>query len=135
MNSKIKLEKVEFVPKALEPATLYVSERYKVAVHLCACGCENKVTTPLGPAEWAFHSENGKPTLYPSIGNWQIPCKSHYWIKNGEIIWSYAWTDEQIERGRTNDQQRLEEYFKKSKQKVKKSPLARMKEWLISLFK
>ena len=26
--------------------------------------------------------------LYPSIGNWQFPCRSHYWIRRNRIIWA-----------------------------------------------
>jgi Family of unknown function (DUF6527) len=50
----IKLERVQYIPKQLSPGILYVSEKYSVAGHLCACGCGNKVITPLGPAEWSF---------------------------------------------------------------------------------
>ena len=48
MNT-IKLERVQYMPKQLSPGILYVSEKYSVAGHLCACGCGNKVITPLGP--------------------------------------------------------------------------------------
>ena len=51
---------------------LYVSEKYAVAGHLCACGCGNKVITPLRPEEWSFTEHNGLPSLWPSIGNWQL---------------------------------------------------------------
>ncbi|WP_392469516.1 DUF6527 family protein [Sphingobacterium cellulitidis] len=143
MNSKIRLEQVVFIPNELDQGVLYVSDRYNVAVHLCACGCENKVTTPLGPAEWSFNNDDSGPTLYPSIGNWQIPCKSHYWIKDGEILWSYAWTEEQIERGRKNDQEKLEQYFKQrelpeirpQEKEARKSFWVRIKDWILQLFK
>jgi hypothetical protein len=29
-------------------------------------------------------SEGAKATLMPSIGNWQLPCQSHYWIRGVE---------------------------------------------------
>ena len=48
----IKLACVEFIPKTLEPGVLYVSEEFEAAVHLCACGCGLKVSTPLSPTEW-----------------------------------------------------------------------------------
>ena len=135
MNSKIILEQVEFIPKVLEQGILYVSNRYNVAVHLCACGCGNKVTTPLSPAEWSFHKEDGKPTLHPSIGNWQIPCKSHYWIEDGEIIWSHAWSDEQIEKGRKDDQKKLEEYFRQKEPIIQKALWRKILDWFSNLFK
>jgi len=135
MSSRIKLEKVEFIPRLVEQGVLYVSDRYNVAVHLCACGCGNKVTTPLSPAEWSFNDDNRGPTLHPSIGNWQIPCKSHYWIKKGEILWSYAWSEEQINKGRKNDQEKLEKYFEKREQIKQKSLWKKILIWFLKLFK
>lgn len=75
---KIKLLKVKYLPKDLEQEILYVSEEFGIAGHLCPCGCKNKIMTPLDPSEWSFKERNNKPTLYPSIGNWQLPCRSHY---------------------------------------------------------
>ena len=112
MNSKIQLQHVEYMPKELKPGILYVSMRFNVAGHLCPCGCANKVITPLGPYEWKFTEKNGKPTLSPSLGNWQIPWQSHYWITNGEIEWSYQWTKEQIEAGYTKEQVQRELYYR-----------------------
>lgn len=120
MNSKVQLRLVEFVPKVLEVGILYVSKRFKVAAHLCPCGCGSKIITPLGPCEWSLTIKRGSPTLYPSIGNWQIPCKSHYWITNGEIEWSYQWTDEEIETGYKKEQARRKLYYKKSGQPRKR---------------
>src|SRR5688572_27803500 len=95
----IKLLLVQYLPKELEAGVLYVSKEFGVAGHLCPCGCGNKIITPLGSNEWSFTEYKGKPTLYPSLGNWQLPCKSHYWITEGEIEWSYQWTDEKIKEG------------------------------------
>lgn len=47
----IRLERVHFMPTALEPRVLYVSEEFGAAAHLCACGCGSKIRTPLGPTE------------------------------------------------------------------------------------
>src|SRR5689334_4119493 len=97
---KFVLARVRFVPGALAPGVIYVSEEFDTAVHLCACGCGSKVVTPLGPAEWSVsESENG-PTVYPSVGNWQINCKSHYWIEDGDVHWAERWSKERIENGR-----------------------------------
>lgn len=111
MNSNIILEYVEYVPKEIAPGILYVSKRYNVAVHLCPCGCMSKVVTPLGACEWEFYDDDGEPTLSPSIGNWQIPCKSHYWIECGKIEWSYQWSEEQIEEGYKDEKSRREKYL------------------------
>ena len=71
------LRHVQYVPKQLEPGILYVSKEFAVAAHLCACGCGNKVSVPLDPAEWTLSERDGSATLHPSIGNWQLPCRSH----------------------------------------------------------
>lgn len=35
------------MPPVLEHGKLYISKEYKVAIHLCACGCGIKTVTPL----------------------------------------------------------------------------------------
>src|SRR5947207_14447195 len=75
------------------------------------------VMTPLGPAKWSFTERNGQPSLSPSIGSWQLPCQSHYWIVGGKVRWASKWTPEQIEEGRTAEEERLQAYFKSRKTK------------------
>lgn len=76
----------------MEDGILYVSHRFGLAIHMCACGCRIQTVTPLNDIEhpksgWSYKEEDGKPTLHPSIGNQQFPCKSHYWVTDGEIVW------------------------------------------------
>src|SRR5262245_24009656 len=99
------------MPPALEPGVLYVSQEFEVAGHLCACGCGNKVMVPLGETEWSFEDTLMGPTLRPSIGSWQLPCQSHYWIVAGQVKWAGKWTPEQIERGRQADEEQRIAYF------------------------
>ena len=42
-------------------------------------------------------------SVYPSIGNWSFPCKSHYWINCGQISWAEQWSEAQIRYGRQRD--------------------------------
>jgi hypothetical protein len=107
----IELERVQYVPKQLAPGVLYVSEKYSVAAHLCACGCGSKVVTPLGPAEWSFTETGGGPSLWPSIGNWQLPCRSHYIINAGNINWAGDWSDEQVMAGRNAEEHLRQVYY------------------------
>jgi hypothetical protein len=74
------------IPASPEAETLYVSMEYKTAVHLCACGCGSKVVTPLGPHDWVL-TFDGTVTLRPSVGNGQLPCRSHYYIRSDRIDW------------------------------------------------
>lgn len=104
---KIRLKHVTTMPQHLEPGILYVSREFETAHHLCACGCGSKVRTPLSPAEWRVEETPQGPTLRPSIGNWQLPCRSHYLITRGDVQWSNRWSDAQIEAGRASDQRRL----------------------------
>ncbi|RZK40898.1 MAG: hypothetical protein EOO90_13080 [Pedobacter sp.] len=130
---KINLLKVHFLPKQLEEGVLYVSEEFGVAGHLCACGCKNRIITPIGPTEWSFEETYGGPSLYPSIGNWQLPCKSHYWITNGLIDWSYEWTEKQIIEGRQTEEENRKSYYDQFEITDKKlSIFKRIINWLFS---
>ena len=35
------------IPHELEHGKLYLAPQYRAAVHLCACGCGTKISTPL----------------------------------------------------------------------------------------
>jgi Family of unknown function (DUF6527) len=108
---KFETQHVEFMPSVLEPGVLYVSSKYGTAAHLCACGCNSKVRTPLGPVEWSFEEEAEGPTLRPSVGNWQLPCKSHYVLSNGSIVWSGQWSNSQVVAGRKHEMKVRQSYF------------------------
>lgn len=108
---KIRLQRVHYMPKELEPGVLYVSEEFSAAAHLCPCGCGSKIRTPLGPTEWALEETESGPTLRPSIGNWQQVCQSHYWIYRGKVIWSNKWTAKQIAAGRRREEARRRDYY------------------------
>lgn len=83
---KIKHRFSREIPQYPEEGTIYISIPNKVAVHLCVCGCKNKVVTRLSPKDWKLTFDGVSTTLYPSIGNWNFKCQSHYWIKNDNII-------------------------------------------------
>ena len=80
-------EFVEYIPEKLSDGTIYISTTYGTAVHKCCCGCGNEVVTPLTPTDWKLIFDGETISLHPSIGNWNLDCKSHYWIKNNEIKW------------------------------------------------
>ncbi|MEX0653356.1 MAG: DUF6527 family protein [Phycisphaeraceae bacterium] len=102
---------IDSIPRDLEEGRLYVSRKYETAVHKCCCGCGHKVVTPLSPTYWKLHEQDGKVSLYPSIGNWSFPCRSHYWIVGNQVQWSYAMTQEEIEAGRRHDARLKDQYF------------------------
>ncbi len=132
MIETFRLARVEFIPKALEPGVLYVADEFDVAAHLCACGCGTKVTTPLGPAEWSVSEKNCLPTLDPSVGNWQLPCRSHYFIIAGKTRWAAQWSEAQIKAGRRAEETRRATYYAS---RAAERPLwARFWKWLRGLF-
>jgi hypothetical protein len=126
---RFSLRRVQYMPKELEPGVLYVSEEFGTAAHLCACGCGSKIRTPLGPTEWAVKDDPGGPSLWPSVGNWQKECKSHYVITKGEVKWCTTWTAEQIEAGRRDEQDRRRVYYE-NLDRQRGGLLARFWRWL-----
>ena len=77
---------LEFVPVELDEGSLYVSMTYATASHLCACGCGERVVTPLGSADWTL-TFDGQVTLSPSVGNGQLACRSHYLVQKDRVVW------------------------------------------------
>jgi Family of unknown function (DUF6527) len=104
-------EFVEFIPPELKEGVLYISVQYATAVHKCACGCGNKVVTPISPVSWQLLFDGKTVSLTPSIGSWQFPCRSHYWIRSNKIRWAEAWAPEQIAAGRQREARDYERYF------------------------
>jgi hypothetical protein len=107
-------EFVEYVPENVEAGKLYVSMQFKVAVHLCCCGCGVEVATPISPADWQLTFDGDAVSLWPSIGNWGLPCRSHYWIEENRVVWAAAWTQKQIASARLRDKRLLDERFRPS---------------------
>lgn len=86
----LRTELVTFMPDTLDPGVLYVSHEYGLTIHLCACGtCGQKTVTPLHPVHgWELTIDaESRATLTPSIGNFQMPCKSHYFVTAGKVVW------------------------------------------------
>ena len=131
--TKIKLQNVEYMPSIFEQGILYVSNEYQIAGHLCACGCGEKVWTPLGPVDWSVMMDKNGPSMRPSIGNGQLNCKSHYVIKNGNILWCYAMTNENTEFDLNVANIKRENYYKNlySNQGF----FNRIKNWITALFR
>ncbi len=108
----IEPEFVEFIPNTLQQGKLYISIKYATASHSCCCGCGSKVVTPLSPIRWSLVYDGRTVSLWPSIGNWALKCKSHYWIRKNKVIWAEEWTDEEIEASRKFEKQERGFYFR-----------------------
>lgn len=87
MKTKLLIpEFVEYIPDHKGNGVLYISMKYCIAVHKCACGCGCEVITPLGVKDWQLYFNGETITLTPSIGNWKFECRSHYWIRNNQVV-------------------------------------------------
>ena len=75
-------EYVEYMPHEKKAGMLYISEKFELAIHLCACGCGWPSVTPLGEGEWTLTKNGEKVSLTPSIGNFsgEDPYHAHYII-------------------------------------------------------
>src|SRR5215467_6309091 len=93
----MKHEFVDCIPETLAERTLYISIKFKTVVHKCPCSCGNEIVTPLSPAEWELSFNGDSVSLHPSVGNWSLPCRSHYWIAKGNVRWARGFTAEEVE--------------------------------------
>jgi len=48
-----------------------------------------------------------------SIGNWQFPCRSHYWIHRNKAVWVPEMSNQTIHAGRKQAQAERERYYGK----------------------
>ena len=94
---------VEDMPEAMEPSKVYISPKHALTEHLCACGCEAEVSLPLACSEWKIIYDGDTVSIRPSIGNWRLPCRSHYVIRKNKTVWCASWTVEEIAAGRKED--------------------------------
>jgi len=107
----LRFEFVDFIPESLEDGTLYISTAYATASHNCCCGCGTEVVTPLSPTGWTLSYDGASVSLDPSIGNWDYPCRSHYFIRRNAVRWASQLSREEIEAGRERDRRIRERYY------------------------
>jgi hypothetical protein len=114
-------EFVEFIPEELKEGILYISINYATASHLCCCGCGNRVVTPITPDDWKLIFDGVSVSLHPSIGNWNFPCRSHYWIKGDQVRWDRKWDKEEVRAVRTAQSEEKKTLDKTNAEKRNKS--------------
>lgn len=103
---------VDAIPEKLDKGVLYISMNRCLAMHLCICGCGNEVVTPFSPTDWELRYYGSSVSLYPSVGNWEFPCRSHYWIRNNRILQAGTMSNQQIRAGRQHDKKNKADYYK-----------------------
>jgi len=68
-------------------------------------------------------------SLWPSIGNWTLKCRSHYVIDRGEVIAAPPWTDEQVEAERHRDRAAKARFYGQPLKAEFNSPKAMLGLW------
>ncbi len=111
---------VELMPDHIDENVLYISFDYATAIHKCICGCGRQVVTPFSPTDWKLIFDGESVSLSPSIGNWNFPCRSHYFIRNSRIIHCRKWSDKEVELGRETDHKNKDNFFTHWKKRHKK---------------
>lgn len=110
-QSKLEHRFVERIPRTLESGVLYISMEYAMAAHSCACGCGEEVMTPFTPTDWKMTFDGETVSLWPSVGNWQLACRSHYIIEDGRVIRAGAWTQWRIAAEQRRDKAAKARYY------------------------
>lgn len=81
---------VEYIPKEKNSGILYISEKFNISIHLCACGCGEQSVLPFNTkGEWKMINNNGLISFTPSVGNFsgEKVYHAHYYITNNKIVW------------------------------------------------
>jgi hypothetical protein len=102
---------VEFIPRELEDGVLYVAFEHLTATHLCCCGCGSKVVMSLRPTDHSLTVVgNGVVSIWPSVGNWDFPCRSDYIIDRNLVVWAAPMRDADIRRAFRADEAMRDSY-------------------------
>lgn len=123
--NELRPEFSQFIPPDLEPGILYISMQYATASHLCCCGCGEEVVTPFTPTDWSMSFDGESVSLSPSIGNWYLHCRSHYFIRRGKVIEAGSWSKERIDAEWDRDRKAKSQFYqdKEAVQPAEESPI------------
>lgn len=127
----VRPEYVEYIPREMVDGVLYVSRKFNTASHRCCCGCGTKIVTPLRETEYSLVEVHGRVSLYPSIGNWNHACQSHYWIRDNQVVWADRMSQEEIQLGRDLDDAMKRAHFTDSCQPWWK----RLGDWIMKMLR
>ena len=97
---------VEFIPlegKDFIPGILYISMKHNTVVHRCPCGCGGLSEFMLDPIRYRIEYDGRAVTFEPSIGNSNLQCRSHYWIRENRIEWCAPMEDWQTKQAQKKE--------------------------------
>ena len=106
MNERVgtfRLARCVHFPDRPDPGTFYYSDEFRSSLHLCACGCGRHVVLPIKPAGWRMNASGVGVSLYPSVGNREFDCRSHYLIQDGVVVWLAEMSDHEVAASRDRD--------------------------------
>ena len=112
-TTRWRVEWVEDMPHVIGPGILYISTKHRLIEHLCACGCGSEVSLPLSRSDWWLKYDGDTISICPSVGNWRLPCRSHYLLTENTTIWCPSWTNDQIAKGRGRDRAKKRAYIRR----------------------
>jgi hypothetical protein len=93
---KYAYEAVGRIPKELSPGVVYHNVEFELAALLCACRCGHRITL-LVPDGHQISTKRSIPSIIPSILVADAPCRSHFFITDGEVEWLRAFSPSQAE--------------------------------------
>lgn len=123
------------IPETLEDGILYVSLECHVALHNCACGCGEEVSTPLVRTEYTLTMTGNDASIWPSIGNHDFACQSHYIIDRGRIEWSGRMSRAAINAGREKDRMLKRPLVETAPAPRNRRFFERVASWLVASFR
>ena len=100
---------VEYIPaegKDLVPGIVYISMQHKTVVHRCPCGCGGLSEFMLDPIRFRIEYDGRGVTFEPSIGNSNLQCLSHYWIRENRIYWCSPMEDWETKQAQKREHSR-----------------------------
>ena len=115
--SSLTLVACDRFPSNPEPGIFYYSEEFRSSLHLCACGCGYHVVLPIKLAGWALVRTGSSFSLNPSVGNREFACRSHYLLKDGQIVWLAPMSDREAAASRARDADHISRLYQPSRWK------------------
>lgn len=123
MSNNLQHKFVQTIPEHIESGVLYISTEFRMSSHKCGCGCGERIDILFSPTDWELIFNGETVSIYPSIGNWNYKCQSHYYITENKFVFAPKWTKKQISDGRKRDLHRKDKHYSNDKQKTLKNRL------------
>jgi hypothetical protein len=84
-------EQADPIPKLMQPGVVYHDADFELAELICPCGCGHRITL-LVPDGHQISVAGTTPSISPSIAVCDAPCGSHFFIREGRVVWLAAFS-------------------------------------------